>query len=43
VDTHTIRMERGEMDPEEKFGIGRHVSNDNSPAERVEEEPKTTV
>jgi hypothetical protein len=43
VDTHTRRLERGEMDPEEKFGIGRHVSNDNSPAERVEEEPKTTV
>ena len=41
VDTYTIRMERGEMDPEEKFGT--RDSQDDSPEGRVEEEPKTAM
>jgi len=40
VDTHTRRLERGEMDAEEKFGMQEH--RDNVSPERVEEVPKTT-
>ncbi|TAQ84261.1 hypothetical protein B7494_g7411 [Chlorociboria aeruginascens] len=38
VDTRTRRMERGEMDAEEKFGA--RVSHDNNSPERVAQEPK---
>jgi hypothetical protein len=41
VDMRTRRMERGEMDPEEKFGT--RASHDDSPEGRVEEEPKTAM
>ncbi|RDW94825.1 putative high-affinity glucose transporter [Coleophoma crateriformis] len=42
VDSHTRRMERGEMDPEEKFG--RQASHDDDPevAAAQPTEPKTT-
>jgi hypothetical protein len=40
VDTNTRRLERGEMDAEEKFGMREH--RDNVSPKRVEEVPKTT-
>lgn len=39
VDTNTRRLERGEMDAEEKFGMATH---DNGSPERAVEVPKTT-
>jgi hypothetical protein len=41
VDTRTRRMERGEMDPEEKFG--RRASHDDNPTPPRTEEPKMEV
>jgi hypothetical protein len=41
VDTRTRRMERGEMDPEEKFG--HHASHEDNATPPRTEEPKTEV
>jgi hypothetical protein len=41
VDTHTRRMERGEMDPEEKFG--RNASHDDNTLPARNEVPKPEV
>lgn len=44
VDRNIRRMERGDMDVEEKFGEGARVSHDNGSPERMgAEEPKTTT
>ncbi len=41
VDKDTRRLERGEMDAEEKFG--RRVSHDNSPERVAQVAPKTNL